>query len=293
MKRSPTFRSAIWNQGPIASADMASIAAVTEISGANQKIILSASSGMMSSLLKSFSASAIDCSNPCGPTRMGPSRACMSAMTFRSIKTMYPATSGRTATMMTAQTRGTQMEITKWRRFIIMALPVDFSQYDIERTDDGHDVRHQVPANHLVKGLKINQGRRANPHAVRLSCTVANNVIAELALGRFNRVINLARRRLQHLADLPHDGPGRNIFDGLQADQPRLAHFFHPDNVPVVGIAILADGDFKFVQVVRGVRHRLADVPFHAARTKHRAGSAVIDRFLGGEDANALGASHP
>ena len=43
MKSSPTFRSAIWNHGPIGSADIASIAAVTEISGANQKIILSAS----------------------------------------------------------------------------------------------------------------------------------------------------------------------------------------------------------------------------------------------------------
>src|ERR1700688_2704745 len=218
MKRSPTFRAAIWNQGPIASADMASIAAVTEISGANQKIILSASSGMMSSLMSNFSASAIGCSNPCGPTRMGPSRACMSAMTFRSIKTMYPATSGRTGTMMSAQNSGTQMEITKWIRFISMALPVDFSQYDIERADDGHDVRHQVPANHFGKRLKIEQRRRANPHAIGLRCTVANNVIAKLALGRFNRVINLARRRLQHFADFAHDRPGRNILDGLQAD---------------------------------------------------------------------------
>src|SRR5580692_575604 len=161
----------------MASADMASIAAVTEISGANQKIILSASSGMMSSLIRSFTASAIGCSNPCGPTRMGPSRACMSAMTLRSINTMYPATSGRTATMMTAQTSGTQMEITKWMRFISMALPVDFSQYDVERPNNGYNVGHQVPANHLVKRLKINQGRRTNPHAVRLRRAVADNVI--------------------------------------------------------------------------------------------------------------------
>ncbi len=141
----------------MASADIASIPAVTEISGAIQKITLSASSGMMSSLISSFTASAIGCSKPCGPTRMGPSRACMSAMTLRSIKTMYPATSGRTATMMSAQTSGTQMEITKWMRFISMVLPVDFSEHDIERANDGHDVRHQVPANHLVKRFKIDQ----------------------------------------------------------------------------------------------------------------------------------------
>src|ERR1700675_2793382 len=135
---------------------MASIAAVTEIRGANQKIALSASSGMMSSLINSFTASAIGCSNPCGPTRMGPSRACMSAMTFRSIKTMYPATSGRTATIMTAQTSGTQMEITKWMSFG-MALSVDFSQYDVERPNDGYNVRDHVPADHLVKRFEIDQ----------------------------------------------------------------------------------------------------------------------------------------
>src|SRR5580692_3532060 len=189
----------------MASADMASIAAVTEISGANQKIILSASSGMMSSLIKSFTASAIGCNNPCGPTRMGPSRACMSAMTLRSIRTMYPATSGRTATMMSAQTSGTQMEIRKWRRFISMSLPVHFSQNNIERPDNGHHVRHQVPADHLVKRFQIDQRGRANPNAVRLRGAIADDVITQLALWGFNRVIDLARRRLQHLADFSHD----------------------------------------------------------------------------------------
>src|ERR1700722_18907247 len=197
MKSRPTFSSAIWNHGPMASADMASSAAVTEISGANQKITLSASSGIMSSLIKSFTASAIGCSNPCGPTRMGPRRACMSAMTLRSISTMYPATSGSTATMITAQTSGTQMEITKWSTFISIALPVHFPQHDIERSDDGHNVRHQVPANHFVERFQVNKRWRPNFYAIRLRRSVAYDVVAEFALGRFNRVINLARRRVQ------------------------------------------------------------------------------------------------
>src|SRR5579872_6395918 len=133
------------------------MAAVTEMSGANQKMALSASSGIMSSLMSSFTASAIGCSRPCGPTRIGPRRACMSAMTLRSISTMYPATSGRTATIITAQTSGTQMEIKKWRTFISMALEVHFPEHDVQRSDDGHDIRHQMPANHFVKGLKINE----------------------------------------------------------------------------------------------------------------------------------------
>src|ERR1700676_1801629 len=42
--------------------------------GAIQKIALSASRGMMSSLRTSFSASASGCNRPWGPTRIGPSR---------------------------------------------------------------------------------------------------------------------------------------------------------------------------------------------------------------------------
>src|SRR5579862_3807626 len=137
----------------MASADIASIPAVTEISGANQKMALSASSGMMSSLMSNLTASAMGCSKPCGPTRIGPSRACMSAMILRSINTMYPAISGRTATITIMQTSGTQIEIANWRTFIIMALPVNLSQNNIQRADDGHNVGHQMSANHLVEGF--------------------------------------------------------------------------------------------------------------------------------------------
>src|SRR2546422_4888986 len=51
--RIPTLISlAIWNDGPNASAAIASIAVVTEMTGANQKIHASALSGMMSSLIR-------------------------------------------------------------------------------------------------------------------------------------------------------------------------------------------------------------------------------------------------
>jgi len=61
---------------------------IVEIMGANQKIALSASDGMMSSFSRSLSASASGCSSPCGPTRMGPSRTWKSASTLRSTSTM-------------------------------------------------------------------------------------------------------------------------------------------------------------------------------------------------------------
>ena len=59
-------------------------AANTTMRGAIQKTRPSASAGMMSSLSRSLSASAIGCSNPCGPTRIGPNRICMCASAFLS-----------------------------------------------------------------------------------------------------------------------------------------------------------------------------------------------------------------
>src|SRR6202035_2178343 len=144
----------------------------------------------------------------------GPSRACISAMTLRSINTMYPATSGSTATITTAQTNCTQMDITKLIR-VCIALAVDFSQNDIERPDDRHNVRHQVSANHFVERLEVDQRRRANAHAGGLRRAIADDVISELALRRFDGVVDLARRRLQYLADLAHDRPGGNVLNRL------------------------------------------------------------------------------
>ena len=59
-------------------------AVIVTTTGALQKTNLSASCGMMSSLISSFSASAKGCNKPCGPTRMGPRRICMCARILRS-----------------------------------------------------------------------------------------------------------------------------------------------------------------------------------------------------------------
>src|ERR1051326_1750661 len=77
-----------------------------EMTGANQNSALSDSVGTMSSLSSNLSASAIGCSSPWGPTRMGPRRTWKSARTFRSTSTMYPATSGNSAMITTITTIG-------------------------------------------------------------------------------------------------------------------------------------------------------------------------------------------
>ena len=78
------FMSVMACVGPNGTTTKTVKAASTTMKGAIQKIKLSASAGMMSSLSNSLRESAIGCSRPCGPTRIGPRRTCMWARILRS-----------------------------------------------------------------------------------------------------------------------------------------------------------------------------------------------------------------
>src|SRR6185369_3921652 len=81
----PIFTSAITAQsGPNGTTEKTMNADATAMYGAKKKIQRSALSGMKSSFTSSLMPSAIGCSNPHGPTRIGPSRACINADIFRS-----------------------------------------------------------------------------------------------------------------------------------------------------------------------------------------------------------------
>src|SRR5688500_135195 len=72
----PMLTSAMTAQsGPNGITEKTMNAEATAMYGAKKKIQRSAFSGMKSSLVKSFRPSAIGCSSPHGPTRIGPSRA--------------------------------------------------------------------------------------------------------------------------------------------------------------------------------------------------------------------------
>ena len=70
--------------GPNGTTANVTSAGITASIGASAKRIWFASAGMNSSLKKSFSTSAIGCSSPSGPTRLGPMRACMWPAILRS-----------------------------------------------------------------------------------------------------------------------------------------------------------------------------------------------------------------
>ena len=84
MNSTPMFMSVMAWVRPKGTTMKPQNAVITTQTGANQKTILSAPDGIRSSLMISFRASAMGCSSPCGPTRMGPMRTCMWAITLRS-----------------------------------------------------------------------------------------------------------------------------------------------------------------------------------------------------------------
>src|SRR6185369_2012084 len=95
----PMLTSAITAQsGPNGITEKTMKADATAMYGAKKKIQRSAFSGMKSSLVSSFRPSAIGWSSPHGPTRIGPSRACMNAEIFRSRYVAYATQSATSVT---------------------------------------------------------------------------------------------------------------------------------------------------------------------------------------------------
>ena len=83
-----TFRPKRLTSGPNGITAYTMSAGTIEMIGAAVNTHLSARTGVMSSLIISFTASATGCRMPYGPTRMGPSRDCAHAITLRSSSTM-------------------------------------------------------------------------------------------------------------------------------------------------------------------------------------------------------------
>src|SRR3989338_634232 len=80
----PIFRSLGIKFLPNGIATNAMTGGTTAKKGASHHTSLSASLGLISSLTRSFTASAMDCKTPCQPTRMGPNRDWICADTFLS-----------------------------------------------------------------------------------------------------------------------------------------------------------------------------------------------------------------
>ena len=106
-------------------------------------------------------------------------------------------------------------------------------------------------------------------------------------------MIDFAHRRLDHLGHFAHDRAFGNPVDRLLDDAHRLAHFFHADQVPVVGVAVCAGRNFEIEFGVSRVRLGFPQIPLHAAGAQHRTGHAERNAIGGRDHANIPGALNP
>src|SRR4030042_2928807 len=59
-------------------------------------------------------------------------------------------------------------------------LPVDFSQNDIDASDDGDHVGDEISFDHLRKGAQIRERRRPDPEPVRMARSIADKIESQL-----------------------------------------------------------------------------------------------------------------
>src|SRR5712691_9741057 len=224
----PPTLTGIWNavpeNGMTAKAMMAGPSA---IAGAIVKTHRSALSGITSSLMRSFRTSAMGWRKPWGPTRLGPRRTCMKAITLRSSRVRY-ATTSRTTFRMTAifrtgistqlisvscmaprsaSCRSKVMTRRKNQRPALdshpsaslpaldahpsASLPIHAAEHDVDRPDERHDVGNQVPPGENGEGLEIDEAGGAEAAAERGLRTVALEVDPLLPAWPFGRVVDL------------------------------------------------------------------------------------------------------
>ena len=69
---------------------------------------------------------------------------------------------------------------------------VHLAQHDVDAAEDDDDVGDVVAEAHVFEDGEIDQARRAHAVAVRVGRAVADEVEAELALGRLDAAVGLA-----------------------------------------------------------------------------------------------------
>src|SRR2546423_10191198 len=177
---------------------------------------------------------------------------------------------------------------------------IDLPEHDVERADDRRSIGQHRPAAQEIHRLQMGERRRPDLALVGPVGAVRHQVDAELALGRLDRGIDLARGHVMALAvelemvngrlhrALHLGAQGRHdlvVLDGnrpptfgqpqlLQAlfhDAHRLAHLLHADTVAVVIVSVLADRDVEIELGIALVGLRFAQVPGGTGAAHHHA----------------------
>src|SRR5262249_9082128 len=100
----------------------------------------------------------------------------------------------------------------------------------------------------------------------------------------FHRALHLAPARRRDLVVGDHDRPlpvrRPQLLDALLHDAHGLAHLFHPDQIAVVAVAVLADWNIEIHLGIAFVRLRLAQIPGGAGAAHHDAGETPLPGLL-------------
>ena len=158
---------------------------------------------------------------------------------------------------------------------------------------------------------EVREAGRADLALVGLVGAVGDQIDAELALGRLDRGVDLARRHVEALGvelemmderlhralhlgalgrhdlvvvdrDRPLPFRRAQLLQALLHDADGLAHLLHADQIAVVVVAVLADRNVEIELGIAFVGLRLAQIPGGARAAHHHAGEApgpgVVER---------------
>src|SRR6202045_2569760 len=178
--------------------------------GASLNSRASASSGMMSSLSTCLAPSASHCSEPLGPTRLGPTRDWMRAHTRRSTQLTIPAKGKATPRKTTALNTNMKAAYTRSRggffpnspaairlliQFCISALAIDLRRDDVETSDQHDQVRDHQPAAQLLNHAHRSEGTSTHVDPPRIAAAVAHHVPSLVTARAFHPHLAFAGRR--------------------------------------------------------------------------------------------------
>src|SRR6266699_6807066 len=122
---------------------------------------------------------------------------------------------------------------------------IHFSQHDIHTAKNDHHVGDDMAQAHVFEDGQVDEAWRTYVVTIRIGRAIADEVKSELAFGRFDASVSLARLGSEpaQLGFRIDDWPRREAAQGLLQDVHRLAHFEHPDHVTVVNVPVFTQRD--------------------------------------------------
>src|SRR5438552_18885327 len=142
----------------------------------------------------------------------------------------------------------------------------------------------------IFQNGQVDETRRAHAITIRIRSAIADQIKPEFTFGRFDPSVRFAHRWTKS-ADLYfriHDRPGRDLFESLFQNSDALAHFENAHHQSVVGVTMFAERHTELEARIKPIAVYFADVVIHAARAKHWASDAGIDRQISRKFADLL-----